>query len=280
MEFHLKSKQENIKVFSEVSKEDKERLESFGNVCIKADGKYIFMNPYDEYDRSRVTSMLGLQGYKWFKEDTGDGNWVIFNPYHYHIDKNWEQRKILRLNTAEYNGEALETPINASSLSAMFSWMAIPKNIKFSKRFDLSNIKDMSLMFAGTRISQETDIFESFSTDKVLNTRYMFYKAILPKGFNVSDYLNTKNVKNMEYMFSQAVISDDCVIDMNTKNTKDMNHIFFQTKFGKKVILGDVFQIRKDCITTNMLDECTVSDIQMQKGISFEEFKRMLLKEG
>lgn len=107
---------------------------------------------------------------------------MIFNPYHYHIDKNWEQRKILRLNTAEYNGEALETPINASSLSAMFSWMAIPKNIKFSKRFDLSNIKDMSLMFAGTRISQDTDIFESFSTDKVLNTRYMFYKAILPAG--------------------------------------------------------------------------------------------------
>lgn len=231
--------------------------EQFEKAHIKADGNSYFINPYDEYELQRLKDKLGVPNYKIFKETTGNLNWVLYNPDHYHVDKDWDNQKILRFKATSYDNCPIETPINASSLVGAFSWMRIPKNLKFSKRFVLDDIVDMSLLFVGSRIPSDVDMTPCFQkTNSLKYTRYMFYKSIIPPGFQLPDDFNTSNVENMEYMFSQMIIPPGFVIKVDTRNTKDLNHMFFNTNFiDSKPIYGEHFVITQDKNTNYMFDK-------------------------
>lgn len=273
----IKSATNELKIYDkDLDIIQKNNMASFGYVCLEIEGKYIYINPYDVSDKEKVEKMLGLEGYKWFQEDSGDKKWVIYNPKHYKIDKDWEQRKILKFNTAEYDGQPLETPINASSLSGMFSWMIIPSNIRFSNRFVLKDIKDMSLMFVGSNIPDDADLSRCLITDKVISTRYMFYRATLPKNNNIANYLNTKNVKNMEYMFGQTLIPNGYEFNLDTRNAENMKQMFSKTRFGGKATFGDKFKINKGCKTDGMFEECIINNEIIYNNISFENASKML----
>lgn len=264
MSYALKTEKQNELniIYGGASKEEIERNENIGQTHLYIDGNSYFINIYDEYDRQRLKNHLGVPEYEFFQEMTGNKNWVLYNPKHYKVDKDWDNDKILKFNNIDYDGAPIEIPINASSLVGMFLWTSIPENIKFSEKlFNLDNIVDLSLMFAGTRFPRDEkghfiqiDLSPCFKTKKVLQTRYMFYKTVLPKYFNkFFELLDTSTTINLEYMFSQTIISDELVIDISIDNAINVNHMFFNTSGNYK--LGPKFKLPKNCNTDYMWDK-------------------------
>lgn len=244
MKFKLAGDSNRNNTFNGIaSKEEIERRESMGYshfVCDKT-SHFLYMN--DEYEQSRLQERLGLEHYKWFQETTGEKHWVLYNPLHYKIDKNWEGRNILKFNDRDYDGQKLETPVNASSLCGMFSWTKIPKNIVFSRKFDLTDIKDLSLMFAGSIIPANFRFDSTINTKNVTNMRYMFYKANMAVPLVLGDYFNTEKVTNMEYMFAETKLVDKTTLGNSfiTKNVRNMNRMFFNSHFEGQFDFGENF---------------------------------------
>lgn len=260
MAFALKDnskEQELICIIGGATKEEIAFQEQFDKVHIYADGNSYFINPYDEYDKMRLLERLGVPNYKFFHETTGNKNWVLYNSDHYHTDKDWDNQSILRFNTSRYDGCPIETPINASSLVGLFSWMKLPDNLKFSKRFIVKDIIDLSLLFVGSRIPSNLDISPCLSnTNNLKYTRYMFYKSKIPNNFQLPNDFNTSKVENMEYMFGQTTIPSGFIVNVDTRNATDLNHMFYNTIFlDSKPKYGEHFVISQDKNTNFMFDK-------------------------
>ena len=90
--------------YKDVPIEEIKRRESVGYAHIRCDHASYFVDINNDSERERLQRHLGLDGYKWFKEETGNQHWVIYNPKHYKIDMDWENRAVLKLNTADYDG--------------------------------------------------------------------------------------------------------------------------------------------------------------------------------
>ncbi len=251
---------------------------SRGYAHIVCDGASYFVNPSDEYERARLQKTLGVENYKWFQEATGAKHWVLFNPKHFKIDKDYENRKVLKINSMEYDGGLVETPINASSLCGLFSWSIIPENIKFSRRFSLKDITELSLMYAGSRIPENVDLSPCFKTNTVLNTRYMFYRTKLPKKFQIPDTFDTSFVSNMEYMFAQMTIPDKFEINLHTDSAMDVNHMFFNANFDGSCSFGENFKLYNDMDTDCMFDGCIIKGrrVMLTSNYSFRDIKMAL----
>lgn len=257
--FSIKQEKVDFDVtYKDVPLEEIQRRESLGYAHIRCDHASYFVDIKDESERERLQRRLGLDGYKWFKEETGHGHWVIYNPRHYKIDLDWENRAVLKLNTSEYDGGKLEPPINASSFCGIFSWMTIPENIKFSTRFSLRHIKEMSLMFAGSQIPEGIDLSPCMTTHHVETIRYMFYKATIPKDFKIGECFNTHKVTNMEHLFSQTKIPNGFQVNLRTDSLKKANHMFHKTNFVGDCIFGENFKLTEDIDTSNFFDEATI----------------------
>jgi len=279
MGFKLKGTSDGLKEYNSnrITAEEMDQLREYGYACIRVGNKVFFANPHDEYDRNKLEKALEVPGYKWFHEDTGDKHWVIYNPKHYRMDYNRENQKILRLNTAEYDGSPIETPINASSLCGLFSWMTIPSNIAFSNRFDLRDIKDLSLLFSGSVIPDGLNIARIFNRVKVHQARYMFYKTKIPKDFDFENLINMEFVRNTEYMFSQASFTKNFCLNIDMSKVQDANHMFFKTTFGPNFQFGEKFALNPNCDTHNMFNECVINNqVINDRYIKFDEIKQLL----
>ena len=104
--------------------------------------------------------------YAWFHEETGNKNWVLYNPNEYCVNSN----PINHLQFEHSFSDKVQLPINASSCYSMFAHTVV-------SNLDLSEI----------------------NTSKIVNMEKMFYGAILNANFR--PVFDTSNVKTMSKMF-------------------------------------------------------------------------------
>lgn len=215
----------------------------FGNDVFKIEGNTYRLYLDDPSERQKLQEMIGLPNYKWFHEQTGNCNWVLYNPKQYKETVNKECRKILCFNNAEYDGTRLEVPINASSCCGLFSWSSLPDDLTLSSAFDTRDIIDTSLMFAGTVMPKGFSFGKNFKTKNVKDMHYMFYQTTFRQ--NITLEFDTQNVENMECMFCRSKFLKEAALNLNTFSVKNMRYIFQEAQFSVKPSLGDHFHLNE-----------------------------------
>jgi hypothetical protein len=262
------------------SKEEIERQESFGNTHFVYEGRSHFLYMNDEYEKTRLQDELGLPHYRWFQEATGEKHWVLYNPKQYRPDKNWDGKNILKFNKDDYDGSKLETPINASSLCGLFSWITLSEDIVFGNRFYLKTIGDLSLMFAGSIIPKGFSLGNYFDTSGAKNMRYMFYKCVMSDDFTLGTKFSTQSAQNMEYMFAEMKMPNAFRLPekFSTEKVKNMNHMFFNTEFGNGFDFGTEFIIGEEADIDSLFENCIINGevTEMKYSRNLNYIKRAL----
>lgn len=250
-----------------------------GYTHIVFDGESHFLYIEDDDERAKFQENICLPNYKWFQEQTGSKNWVLYNPEHFKIDRNLSGKQILKFNKEKYQGGRIDLPINASSCCGMFSWTTIPENLILGRRFNTKEVKNMSLMFAGSILPKSFNLGDYFDTSNVEDMRYMFYECFISEGFKFNTKFNTSKVKNMEYMFSRCKFGNGIKLpeDFNTAKVTDMNHMFYESIFLGDFSFGYAFTISPNADTTELFIGSNVKgEIIDESNNDFTYVKRIL----
>ena len=220
-----------------------------GNLTFTLKGKIYSLNVNSEEEREKVKEEVNtnsLVKYDWFKEETGEKHWVLYNTEMYEMIRD----DIFYLHYKEDSNLAPVIPINASSCYKMFyeCYDLIALNLS---NFDTSKMTDMSWMFDNCLNLTTLDL-SNFDTSNVTNMSYMFSKCQSLTSLDLSNF-DTSKVTDMSYMFSYCsrLISLD-LSSFDTSNVTDMSYMFkdcsgltlldlsnFNT--SKVTIMGDMF---------------------------------------
>ena len=191
-----------------------------GNLTFTLEGKTYSLNVNSEEERERVKTEVNtnsLAKYDWFKEETGEKHWVLYNTEMYEMIRD----DIFYLHYKKDSNLAPVIPINASSCYKMF-YEIIEHN---SSNFDTSKMTDMSWMFDNCLILTTLDL-SNFDTSNVTNMSYMFSECKSLTSLDLSNF-DTSKVTDMSYMFSYCsrLISLD-LSSFDTSNVTDMSYMF------------------------------------------------------
>ena len=145
-----------------------------GNLTFSLDGRTYSLNVNSKEERERIKEEVNansLTKYDWFKEETGENHWVLYNTKMYGILK--DKYDIFYLYYKEDSNLAPVIPINATSCYKIFEYC------KSFTTLDLSN----------------------FNTSKITNMRYMLRECSNLTQLDLSNF-DTSKVTDMGYMFS------------------------------------------------------------------------------
>ena len=192
-----------------------------GNLTFTLEGKTYSLNVNFEKERERVKQEVNansLAKYDWFKEETGEKHWVLYNTEMYEMIRD----DVFYLHYKKDSNLAPVIPINASSCYKMFYDCTTSFNLS---NFDTSKITDMSYMFEGCSSLTALNL-SNFDTSKVTDMRYMFSSCASLTSLDISNF-NTSNVTNMYAMFDccRGLISLD-LSNFDTSSATDMSHMF------------------------------------------------------
>ena len=228
-----------------------------GNLTFTLEGKIYSLNVNSEEEREKVKEEVNtnsLTKYDWFKEETGEKHWVLYNTEMYEMIRD----DVFYLHYKKDSNLAPVIPINASSCYKMFYDCTTSFNLS---NFDTSKMTDMSWMFDNC-LSLTTLDLSNFDTSNVTNMSYMFSKCQSLTSLDLSNF-DTSKVTDMSYMFSYCSrpISLD-LSSFDTSNVTDMSYMFedcsgitlldlsnFNT--SKVTIMGDMFY---NCESLTQLD--------------------------
>lgn len=252
-----------------------------GYTHIVFEGESYFLYIEDDSERARFQDLLCLPNYKWFQEQTGTKNWVLYDPEQFKIDRNLSGKQILKFNKEKYQGGRLDLPINASSCCGMFSWTTIPDNLILGRRFNTKDIKNMSLMFAGSILPKSFTLGDYFDTSNVEDMRYMFYECFISEGFRFNTKFNTSKVKNMEYMFARCKFANGIKLpeDFNTSKVTDMKHMFYESIFLGDFNFGYAFTISPNADIKDLFIGSTVKGELIDENTNDFSYVKRILKE-
>ena len=194
-----------------------------GNLTFTLEGKIYSLNVNSEEEREKVKEEVNtnsLAKYDWFKEETGEKHWVLYNTEMYEMIRD----DIFYLHYKKDSNLAPVIPINASSCYKMFyeCYDLIALNLS---NFDTSKMTDMSWMFDNCLNLTTLDL-SNFDTSNVTNMSYMFSKCQSLTSLDLSNF-NTSKVTDMSYMFSYCsrLISLD-LSSFDTSKVTSMNAMF------------------------------------------------------
>lgn len=160
--------------------------------------------------------------YDWYKEITGNKNWILYNTEQYEI-RNYDDiehlvfgRYLLDAETflcvrKDFKGK-LHLPINASTCSFMFVDINVPE-IDLTE-FDTTNVVNMDYMFL------KADLGDSFSLGSITNTQAN------DAGRNILT-LNTEGVTSMSGMFKDCKVKHLDLSSLRTHNVIDFSDMFY-----------------------------------------------------
>ena len=191
-----------------------------GNLTFILEGKTYSLNVNSEKERERVkedVNINSLAKYDWFKEETGEKHWVLYNTEMYEMIRD----EIFYLHYKKDSNLAPVIPINISSCYKMF-YEIIALN---SSNFDTSKMTDMSWMFDNCLNLTTLDL-SNFDTSNVTDMSYMFSYCSRLISLDLSSF-DTSNVTDMSYMFEDC--SGLTLLDLSSFNT------------SKVTIMGDMF---------------------------------------
>ena len=192
-----------------------------GNLTFTLEGKIYSLNVNSEEEREKVKEEVNtnsLAKYDWFKEETGEKHWVLYNTEMYEMIRD----DIFYLHYKKDSNLAPVIPINASSCYKMFYDCTTSFNLS---NFDTSKMTDMSWMFDNC-LSLTTLDLSNFDTSNVTNMSYMFSKCQSLTSLDLSNF-DTSKVTDMSYMFSYCsrLISLD-LSSFDTSKVTSMNAMF------------------------------------------------------
>lgn len=192
-----------------------------GNLTFELDGKTYFLNVNSKWERIRVKAEVNansLAKYDWFKEETGEKHWVLYDIAMYEIIYN---------SCLRYIDDCTLTPvipINATSCHRMFHGCKALTQLNLNN-FNTSQITDMSSMFAGCERLTELDL-SNFDTHKVTNMSGMFDYCKKLTKLNLSNF-NTSKVTNMSFMFEDcSALTQLDISNFDTSNVIEMYSMF------------------------------------------------------
>ena len=192
-----------------------------GNLTFTLEGKIYYLNINSKEERERVKAEVNtnsLAKYDWFKEETGEKHWVLYNTEMYEMIRD----DVFYLHYKKDSNLAPVIPINASSCYKMFYDCTTSFNLS---NFDTSKMTDMSWMFDNCKALTQLDL-SNFDTSNVTNMSYMFSKCQSLTSLDLSNF-DTSKVTDMSYMFSYCsrLISLD-LSSFDTSNVTDMSYMF------------------------------------------------------
>lgn len=171
--------------------------------------------------------------YDWFKEETGDHHWVLYNTDMYEINNCGGDRY---LHYIELSGLLPMVPINATSCHYMFSNCCNMEELDL-KHFNTENIITIECMFSECSKISKLDL-SCFNTAKVTNMLGMFSKCYNLEELDLNSF-NTENVTHMINMFKDCEsLKTLNLSSFNTENVTDMYGMFKNCVCLKKLDLG------------------------------------------
>lgn len=242
------------------------------DVCFSLENHKYSLNVNVEDERERVKREVNSRSkhlYDWFKEDTGNKHWVLYDTEMYSVKYDsigqWrylnyrEENALAEISTTIGNSagtlNAFPTiPINATSCRKMFYGCKSLENIDLS-RFDTKNIVTMCCMFTNCKNLKQLDL-SGFNTGNVHEMTHMFSHCSSLEQINLSG-LDTRNVEYMGQMFYRCKSLKQ--LDLNSFNTEKvlyMGEMFSNCKSLKQLDLSN-FNTEKVVIMQYMFNDCS-----------------------
>lgn len=234
------------------------------------------VNVEDERERvKRDVNSRSKHLYDWFKEDTGNKHWVLYDTEMYSVKYDstgqWRYLNYREENAlAQMDGALAQIshtignsagtlnafptiPINATSCRKMFYGCKSLENIDLS-RFDTKNIVTMCCMFMNCKNLKQLDL-SSFSTGNVREMTHMFSRCSNLEQANLSG-LDTHNVEYMGQMFYRCKsLKQLDLSSFNTEKVLYMVEMFSNCKSLKQLDLSH-FNTEKVVSMQHMFTNC------------------------
>ena len=279
--------------------------DEYGNLTFELEGKTYSLNVNSKFERIRIKAEVNansLAKYYWFKEETGEKHWVLYDIAMYEIIYN---------SCLRYIDDCTLTPvipINATSCHRMFHGCKALTQLNLSN-FNTSQITDMSSMFAGCEKLTELDL-SNFDTHKVTNMSGMFDYCKKLTKLNLSNF-NTSKVINMSFMFEDCsaltqldisnfdtsnvieMYSMFCICEELTQpdisnfdisNVTDMHGMFYNCAKLAIIYVSDKWNVNKVTISDNMFSRCNSlinfnpEKVEIEMAKSIEQGGYLILK--
>lgn len=154
-----------------------------GNLTFSLEEKAYSLNVNSEEEREKVKREVNansLTKYNWFKEETGENHWVLYNIEMYGVLR---IDSIECLRYKEYSGLTPIIPINATSCHSMFYDCPSLTSLDLSS-FDTSKVTTMYCMFYGCKKLTSIYISDKWKTNKVTEDVAMFDRCCSLPNFN------------------------------------------------------------------------------------------------
>ena len=145
------------------------------------------------------------RSFAWYKEKSGNQNWVLFDLAQYSIDS--DAGMFLRVK--EIPEGTLELPVNASSCYKMFSGIELNNKFSFTNAFNTSEIVTMANMFENAVFTKTIYFPTNFTSENVKDMSFMFLGAKVEVPFKFTDSFNARNAISLKQMFCDAEFYSD-----------------------------------------------------------------------
>lgn len=208
------------------------------------------------------------RSFAWYKEKSGNQNWVLFDLAQYSIDS--DAGMFLRVK--EIPEGTLELPVNASSCYKMFSGIELNNKFSFTNAFNTSeivtmanmfenavftktiyfptnftskNVKDMSFMFLGAKVEIPFKFTDSFNARNAISLKQMFCDAEFYGDFELPDSFSPVSANSLEAMFSSLKVKGHFSLPegFDTQSVINMSRMFSNFKFPKDFKLPKYFYV-------------------------------------
>lgn len=249
------------------------------DVRFKLENNEYSLNVNVEDERERVKREVNSHSkhlYDWFKEDTGNEHWVLYDTEMYSVKYDsigqWRYLNFREENAlAQMDGALAQNstttgnsagtlhasptiPINATSCRKMFYGCKSLENIDLS-RFDTKNIVTMCCMFTNCKNLKQLDL-SGFSAGNVCDMTHMFFRCSSLEQVNLSG-LDTHNVEYMGQMFYGCKsLKQLDISSFNTEKVLYMGEMFSNCKSLKQLDLSN-FNTEKVVIMQYMFNDCS-----------------------
>ena len=252
-----------------------------GNLVFSLERKTYFLNVNSEEERKRVKKEVNSSSsvrYNWFKEETGEEHWVLYNTEIYEISCDSCKKHFLH-----YKKDCDLNPvisINATSCYLMFSFCKTLIQPDLSG-FNTSNITTMKQMFLYCEILKSLDL-SNFDTSQVTNMYGMFYGCAELTELDLSNF-NTSNIIDMGGMFYCCLkLTQLDLSSFNTNKVTNMESMFYYCKALTQLDLsnfdtsqvtsvGEMFYKCKSLIQLDLSNFDTSSVVNMRYMFSYCE---------
>ena len=230
-----------------------------GNLTFNLEGKTYSLNVNLEEEREKVREEINsssLTKYDWFKEETGEKHWVLYDTEMYEIVDD----KRLYLHYKKNSNLTPIIPINATSCYFMFYGCKSLIQLDLSS-FDTSNVTTMYKMFYDCERLTQLDV-SNFDTSNVITMYKMFNECKALTELDLSNF-NTSNVINVCGIFSGCKsLTEIDLSNFDTSRVTDMCGMFSGCKALTQLDLSSfnlsevnyISSMFRDCVSLTVLD--------------------------